>query len=48
VFTWDDPLPAQTVPNFYGGVDPVVGRDHPRLKVEVLRVTKKWAVISNQ
>jgi hypothetical protein len=44
VFTWDDALAAQTIPNFYGGVDPVVGRDHPRLKIEVLRVTKKWSV----
>jgi hypothetical protein len=44
VITWDDPLAAQTVPNFYGGVDPVVGRDHPRLTVAVYRVTKKWAV----
>jgi hypothetical protein len=43
-FTWDDPLAAQTIPNFYGGVDPVAGRDHPRLKIEVLRVTKQWSV----
>jgi hypothetical protein len=41
---WDDPLAAQTVPNFYGGVDPVIGRDHPRLRVIVYRVTREWKV----
>lgn len=43
VFTWDDPLPAQTIPNFYGGEEPVIGRDHPRLRVAVERVIRPWA-----
>jgi hypothetical protein len=43
-FVWDDPLSAQTVPNFYGGIDPVVGRDHPRLRVRVYRMTRPWVV----
>jgi hypothetical protein len=41
---WDDPLSAQTVPNFYGGINPVVGRDHPRLRVVVYRMTRPWLV----
>jgi hypothetical protein len=41
---WDDPLPAQTVPSFYGGIDPVVGRDFPRLRVLVYRVIREWRV----
>ncbi len=41
---WDDPLSAQTVPNLYGGVAPIVGRDHPRLRVQVYRLTRPWAV----
>jgi hypothetical protein len=41
---WDDPLSAQTVPNFYGGVEPVIGRDHPRLRVVVYRMTNEWKV----
>jgi hypothetical protein len=39
VLTWDDWLPAQTIPTLYGGRYPVVGRDHPRLAVVVYRVT---------
>ena len=39
---WDDWLSAQTVPNFYGGVDPVAGRDHPRLRVRVYRLRADW------
>lgn len=42
-FEWDDWLAAQTVPNFYGGIEPVVGRDHPRLRVAVYRLTRAWA-----
>ena len=38
---WDDPLSAQTIPNFYGGTDPVVGRDHPRLRVGVYRIVRR-------
>jgi hypothetical protein len=43
-FVWDDWLSAQTVPNFYGGYVPVVGRDHPRLRVVVYRVRGEWHV----
>ena len=39
---WDDALAAQTVPNFYGGINPVVGRDHPRLRVVVHRILREW------
>lgn len=41
-FVWDDWLKAQTVPNLYGGVEPVTGRDHPRLRVAVYRLTRSW------
>jgi hypothetical protein len=44
VFVWEDGLSAQTIPNFYGGQDPIVGRDHPRLKLGVYRVTRPWLV----
>jgi hypothetical protein len=40
---WEDWLAAQTIPNFYGGIEPVTGRDHPRLRVGVYRVREKWA-----
>jgi len=40
----DDPVRAQTIPNFYGGNDPIIGRNHPRLVVAVFRVTKTWKV----
>ena len=40
--TWNDRLSAQTIPNFYGGVDPLVGRDHPRLRVAVYRVLRAF------
>jgi hypothetical protein len=39
---WDDWIAGQTIPNLYGGVVPVVGRDHPRLRVRVYRVTRDW------
>ena len=39
---WDDWLSAQTAPNFYGGIDPVTGRDHPRLRVVVYRIIREW------
>lgn len=41
---WLDPVAGQTVPNFYGGSLPIVGRDHPRLRVGVYRVRTMWAV----
>jgi hypothetical protein len=43
VIEWTDPLSAQTVPNFYGGIEPVAGRDSPRLKVRVYRLRTGWA-----
>jgi hypothetical protein len=43
-FIWDDRLAAQTIPNLYGGTEPVVGRDHPRLRVAVYRLKRAWAV----
>ena len=39
---WDDWLSAQTVPNYYGGIDPVTGRDEPRLRVAIYRITRPW------
>jgi hypothetical protein len=39
---WDDWLSARTVPNFYGGANPVEGRDHPRLRVRVYRLRAEW------
>jgi hypothetical protein len=44
VFEWDDWLSAQTIPNFYGGTEPILGRDHPRLRVAVYRLVRGWAV----
>lgn len=42
VVEWDDWLSAQTVPNFYGGLNPIVGRDYPRLRVRVVRLLADW------
>jgi hypothetical protein len=42
---WDDWLAAQTIPNLYGGNVPVIGRDHPRLRVAVYRVTRDWVPV---
>ena len=44
LIVWDDWLSAQTIPNFYGGIAPIVGRDHPRLRVAVFRLTKPWVI----
>ena len=41
---WRDPISAQTVPNFYCGIEPVVSRDHPRLRVVVYRLNGEWKV----
>jgi hypothetical protein len=38
----DDPFAAQTIPNYYGGMAPVVGRYYPRLRVGIYRVTGRW------
>ncbi len=40
---WTDWLPAQTVPNFYGGGDPVMARDYPRLHVRIYRLRANWS-----
>lgn len=39
-FIWDDWIGGQTIPNLYGGDTPVTGRFHPRLTVDLYRVTK--------
>jgi hypothetical protein len=39
---YDDPIPTQTVPDLYGGVTPLAGRDDPRLRVVVYRIIKRW------
>jgi hypothetical protein len=44
VIEWNDWLSARSVPNFYGGMNPVVGRDHPRLRVRVYRMRTDWAM----
>jgi len=41
-FEADDFISAQTIPNLYGGMVPVHGRDHARLRVVVYRVLKDW------
>ncbi len=41
---WEDWLSAQTVPSFFGGRDPITGRDHPRLRVRVYRFTADWVM----
>ena len=41
-WAWADRLAGQTVPNLYGGVYPVVGRTHPRLRVRVFRAARDW------
>ena len=35
---WNEPLSGRTVTNFYGGSEPVIMRDHPRLGVAVYRI----------
>ena len=39
---WLDGLSGQTIPNMHGGSVVISGRDHPRLKVGIFRVTKDW------
>ncbi|MCS7021106.1 MAG: hypothetical protein NZU63_04680 [Gemmataceae bacterium] len=39
---WDDPLAAQTIPNYYGGMLPLIGRNHPRLRVLVAQMRTDW------
>jgi hypothetical protein len=39
---WDDPIVAQTIPNYYGGTVALIGRNHPRLCVVVARLLGDW------
>jgi 4-amino-4-deoxy-L-arabinose transferase-like glycosyltransferase len=39
---WNDWLSARTIPPFYGGEEPITGRDHPRLRIGIYRVTRAW------
>jgi Dolichyl-phosphate-mannose-protein mannosyltransferase len=41
-FVIDDPLRATTIPTLYGGTAPIRGRDHPRLKIVIYRITADW------
>ena len=41
-FIVDDAISATTIPSLYGGTAPIRGRDHPRLKVVVYRITEDW------
>ena len=43
VIVIDDAVSGRTVPNFYGGIDPIVGRDRPRLGVGVYRMKREWS-----
>ena len=47
-FTWEDWLSARTIPNFYGGEDPVAGRDYPRLRIVVFRVVEPWVAVRSE
>ena len=42
VLTWDDPVPLTTLPSLYGGGLPLRGRNGPRMRVGVYRVTADW------
>jgi len=42
VIVWEDPIAAQTIPNYYGGIVPVEGRSYPRLRVVVYQMTSDW------
>ncbi len=39
---WDDPIAAQTIPNYYGGSVALIGRNYPRLRVVVARLRNDW------
>ena len=41
-FTWLDAVSGQTIPTLYGGRYPLAGRDGPRLRVVVYRITRDW------
>lgn len=38
----DDAISGATIPTLYGGRYPFTGRDHPRLVVDIYRVTADW------
>jgi hypothetical protein len=40
--SWDDWIAGQTIPSLYGGVVPINGRDHPRLRIHVFRIVRDW------
>jgi hypothetical protein len=42
--SFGDPWLAQTIPNFYGGNDPIIGRTHSRMVVGLYRVVDTWKV----
>jgi hypothetical protein len=41
---FNDPWLAQTIPNFYGGNEPITKRTNPRMAVAVYRVVQSWKV----
>jgi hypothetical protein len=41
-FIVDDAISATTIPSLYGGTTPIRGRNHPRLKVVIYRITDDW------
>jgi hypothetical protein len=41
---WHDWLSAQTIPNFYGGGEPISGRDAARLRVRIYRLHAYWGM----
>ena len=46
--TCDDRLSARTVSNYYGGLNPVTGRDAPRLRIRVYRMKGDWRMRDEQ
>jgi hypothetical protein len=42
VIEWDDPIRLTTLPSLYGGGVPMRGRDGPRVRLGVYRVTAEW------
>ncbi|MFO0805343.1 MAG: hypothetical protein U0791_19740 [Gemmataceae bacterium] len=44
ILEWEDVLRAQTIPNLYGGNDPIIGRSHPRMTIAIYRIVASWQV----
>jgi hypothetical protein len=44
-FIADDWLSGTTIPTLYGGGYPLLGRNHPRLRVVIYRVTVEYAPV---